>query len=105
MEKKNSTAYYEIGGYPDCLDDYKVIRFSTMDPQYNILGISVGDDLKKAIQILDERSYKKSEESPSAINRLVFEKAKVNISLTTESSRVTEIAIWLYVTNVENVQF
>ena len=104
LTSKDSLTNYIIGGYPDCLDRYKVIGFQTQNPIYSIYGVSVGINVADAIELLESKSYKKDPENSNEC-RLIYKNGKVTISVTIESSHVSELSVRLEVTNKNNVQF
>lgn len=95
---------YNVSGYPDCLDDYKLTGFSTSDSKYSIYGISVGGDPDAAITILEKLSYKKIKDR-SSDNTSVFKKGKVFIQIFAENGEIKSLSIYLDTTNKKNVVF
>ena len=46
LNSEDGLTSYSIGGYPDCLDDYHIIYFTTKDNKYGF-GFSIGDSIEK----------------------------------------------------------
>lgn len=104
LVNKNKLTRYSVGGFPDCLDDYKIVGFETEETKYDIYGISVGDTFDKVVPVLEAHSYNKEEENSNDYV-MVFINGKVRIHIFLNGSVIVKLAILLNVTNKENVQF
>lgn len=94
------TSYY-IGGYPDCLDSYKLIGFKTEDVKYEVFGFSVGDTIAAGEEALTKNGYNLKEQS---LNSLLYKLNKITISLTGYET-ITSISVKLEITNKNGVVF
>ncbi|MCD4826835.1 MAG: lipoprotein [Acholeplasmataceae bacterium] len=76
--EENPTTYYDVSGYPNCLDEYVITRIYTSDPAISVYDYSVGDsyDEESTIAFMDTIGFIKSDKS-----RFTFENGDVYIRL------------------------
>lgn len=98
-ENKQEPIQLIVGGYPDVLDDYKLIEVATASPKYSFYGISVGDDLRAAEEILEDYGFSQSEPAQYKAGNLFF------ILKADRGHRIQEIRIKLEPTNKKGVSF
>jgi len=75
---ENPTTYYDVSGYPNCLDEYVITKIYTSDPSIDVYNYSVGDsyDEESVISFMDTIGFVKSDNS-----RYIFENEDVRIRL------------------------
>ena len=75
---ENPTTYYDVSGYPNCLDEYVITKIDTSDPSIDVYDYSVGDtyDEESVITFMNTIGFVKSDNS-----RFIFENEDVRIRL------------------------
>jgi len=75
---ENPTTYYDVSGYPNCLDEYVITKINTSDPSIDVYDYSVGDtyDEESVITFMNSIGFVKSDNS-----RFIFENEDVRIRL------------------------
>lgn len=65
---ENPTTYYDVSGYPDCLDSEVITRIYTSDPSIYVYDYSVGDtyDDSDILSIMASKGFEKIEDSEYA---------------------------------------
>lgn len=101
LESVDGLTAYDIGGYPDCLDDAKVIRFETENAKYKIFGFSVGDSMTDGKVSLTGHDYTVSETLQTGV---IYTLGKIRICFS-GGDIINSISIILEVTNKKGVVF
>jgi len=75
---ENPTTYYDVSGYPNCLDEDVITRIYTSDPSIYVYNYSVGDtyDEDSVISFMNTIGFVKSDKS-----RFIFENEDIRIRL------------------------
>lgn len=93
-----------FSGFPDVLDEYVITDIETTNPSYHFYGIHVGDDIKKAEDILKSSSFFIKDMEESNYREFKYKKMVVSFTLD-DGGKVTKIRIWLSSTNRKDVLF
>lgn len=60
--QENPTTYYDVSGYPDCLDSEVITRIYTSDPSIYVYDFSVGDIYDDdVVSLLESKGFEKIE--------------------------------------------
>lgn len=75
---ENPTTYYDVSGYPNCLDEYVITKIITSDPSIYVYDYSVGDsyDEESVISFMSTIGFVKSD-----MSRFIFENEDIRIRL------------------------
>lgn len=84
---ENATTYYDVSGYPDCLDDAVITRILTSDPSIDVYGYSVGDsfDEESVISFMSTIGFAQSESDV-----ITFENEDVRISFVLDDENIID---------------
>lgn len=99
---ENDDVSFMIGGYPDCLDDYHIIKYQIKSSKYTFMGLQVGCSLDEADEVMDKNGYTISDKD-TYWSRYTKNSVKVGISLSYDI--VTAFHVSVEVTNKKNVSF
>jgi hypothetical protein len=94
-----------FSGFPDVLDEYVLTDIETTNPNYNFYDIRVGDDIKRAENILINNGFSRNDVNNSS-NYSQFNNKKLVITFTLdEEAKIKTIRIFLASTNKQKVVF
>jgi hypothetical protein len=94
-----------FSGFPDCVNEYVLTNINTTSTNYHFYGIHIGDDAKKAEDILISNGFSKVNEN-SDNKYIQFKKRKMVVSFPlNEEGKIKEIIIVLQSTNKQGVVF
>ncbi len=98
-----------VSGWPDVCDDYHVTEYRLTGKEYEIFGISVGNDLDDAVTVLTNHAYVRdeTEEHNYGERAYIYKKnEQVRIMLhVDEDKNIYEIWATAITTNKDNVVF
>lgn len=77
----------------------KVVKIQTEDTRYNLLGIKVGSSLHEAINILEDRGFKRANE-----NDYLYSKDDLYIQLWDKQNKVKKLAVEIRGRTKRNIQ-
>lgn len=103
-ENKQLGLFVNFVGFPDVLDKYVLTQIETTNPNYHFYDINVGDDAKKAEDILKRNGF--SQLDSKSITFIEFKKKSLIVSLMIDkNAKITEIKLHLPSTNKKGVVF
>lgn len=101
LRSSDDLTEYIMSGFPDTLDKYCVTYFETENPEYELWGINVGDNMSDAVASIEKHGYKFEQEFISA-HIVCYNSGQITISIQGEET-VTWMRIRLESTNIEGV--
>ena len=95
----------EVSGYPDCLDDYKVTRITTTDPDVTVYDYRVGYVAnERFIKYMTDKGYIYNDEFIEH-GQYRFEYENLYLRFYTEDDIITKIVVYIQSTNNQGVIF
>ncbi len=86
-DKDISFSYY---GYPNDTSEFYLGRISLLSNKYNILGVTIGDDMKQAISTLEKYGFKLEERNNDFVATLKYKEFTIKIESDEESFEKNE---------------
>ncbi len=88
---------FDLGGYPDVLDEFHIVRYEIKSPKYTFMGLRVGCSLDTAQGVMKQKGF--------TLNEHIYRKNGVGINIGLSGDIVTSFSVFVETSNVQHAIF